>query len=89
MTAALVVAPIVVPLLAAAIVFTGFRSLQVQRAAGLAGAFALLIAGFALAATVWTIVDRLNPMGRRVTAWPPAVCRYGRFSGPVPRAEDP
>jgi multicomponent Na+:H+ antiporter subunit D len=65
--AAMVIAPIVLPLLAAALVFVGFRSLPVQRTAGLAGAFALLIAGVVLAVVVWMS----GPQAVHVGGWPP------------------
>jgi multicomponent Na+:H+ antiporter subunit D len=67
MMSVLVIAPIVLPLLAAAIVFIGFRFLPVQRAAGLGGAIGLLIAGIALAASVW----RSGPCAVHIGGWPP------------------
>jgi multicomponent Na+:H+ antiporter subunit D len=67
MIAAVVVAPIVLPLLTAAVVFVGFRSLSVQRAAGLTGAVVLLGAGTTLATVVW----RTGPQAVHVGGWPP------------------
>ena len=66
MTALLVVAPIVVPLLAGAGVMVAFRRRGAQQVLGLAGAAALLTGAAALMATVW----RHGPQTVHVGAWP-------------------
>jgi multicomponent Na+:H+ antiporter subunit D len=63
----LVVAPIVVPLAAGAGVMVGFRSLNVQRAIGMAGAAALLVSSVLLFGVVW----RDGSQAVHVGGWPP------------------
>jgi multicomponent Na+:H+ antiporter subunit D len=67
MNGALVAAPIIVPLTAAAVVMIGFRSARVQRLAGLTGAGLILAAAMALAGLVWTS----GPQAAHVGGWPP------------------
>jgi multicomponent Na+:H+ antiporter subunit D len=67
MKAALVAAPIVLPLLAAAVVMLGFRSPTVQRISGIVGAAALLGASAALFDAVW----RNGAQAVHVGGWPP------------------
>jgi multicomponent Na+:H+ antiporter subunit D len=67
MSGALIAAPVVVPLLAAAVVLIGFRRPLVQRAAGLAGAAALLAVAVALTSMVW----QSGPRAVHVGGWPP------------------
>lgn len=66
MTALLIAAPVVVPLLAAALVMIGFGSPRLQRAAGLLGAGGLLLCAVALFAEIWST----GPQALQVGSWP-------------------
>ena len=66
MNGAAVAAPVVLPLLAAAVVMVAYRSPRAQRVAGVAGALALFAAALALFASVW----RNGALTLHVGSWP-------------------